>query len=236
MPLRLFPISPSTHGGTGTVAEGLNSRTKETVVVVDVAQPMRRWEPVAVFLATFALMLVLVPQITSHLSPITGDEPFYLMTDISIIKDGDLNECNNYRQRDEAWIYPDFYSKGTPRPAGWQGWTSVPYPLPPHPAQLVPASRICLGANQYTPIDATVPPPSDGSGSELCSRHGLGLSLLVLPAFALGGYTWVVYFLISLAALLAANVYLLAREGTRRVWPAVLTWAAFAFTVPQLPY
>ncbi len=188
------------------------------------------WEPVSIFLVTFAALALFAPRIMTHLNPVTGDEPFYMMTAISIWQDGDLNECNNYRQTDEASFHPAFYDPWTGYPEGWQGWGSTPYPLPPHPAKLVPSSRKCAST------DPSVPLPSNGTRNELYSKHGLGLSLLILPAFVSGGRELVVYFLGALGALVAANVYLLGRESTKLLWPALLTWAAFAFTVPQLPY
>ncbi|HEX8229360.1 MAG TPA: hypothetical protein VF826_08610 [Chloroflexia bacterium] len=188
------------------------------------------WEPVSIFLVTFAVLALFAPRIMTHLNPVTGDEPFYMMTAISIWEDGDLNECNNYRQTDEARFHPAFYDPWMGYPEGWQGWGSTPYPLPPHPAKLVPGSRRCAST------DPSVPLPSSGARSELYSKHGLGLSLLILPAFVAGGRELVVYFLVALGALLAANVYLLGRESANQIWPALLTWVAFAFTVPQLPY
>jgi hypothetical protein len=198
---------------------------------------MRRWEPFAVFLATFAALAAMIPQMVAHLDPVTGDEPFYLMTAISIMQDGDLNECNNYRARNEIQFYPAFYA-GTNvaarlfpvLPDGWQGWARAPYPLSPHPANLYPASRECLSTNPSIAL------PADGSRSELYSKHGLGMTLLVLPGFALGGRFGVMIFLAILAALLAANVYLLARESTGKMLPAALTWAAFALASPFFAY
>jgi hypothetical protein len=191
---------------------------------------MRWWEPFAVFWLTFLVFLLFVPRMNDYLTPKTGDEPFYLMTAISLLKDGDLNECNNYRQRDEAQLYPSFMVEDLTVPRGFKGFAGAPYPLPPHPAQLVPANRMCTrGA-------VGVEPEPGGAHDELYSKHGLGLTLLILPAFALGGVPWVTYFLVVLGALLATNIYLLAREATGLMWPAFLTWAAFAFTVPLMPY
>jgi hypothetical protein len=190
----------------------------------------RAWEPVSIFVVTFLALALFAPRIMTHLNPVTGDEPFYMMTAISIWKDGDLNECNNYRQMDEVAFHPAFYEPWLGYPEGWQGWASTPFPLTPHPARLVPASRMCAST------DPGVRLPASGSRSELYSKHGLGLSLLILPAFVAGGRELVVYFLVALGALLAANVYLLARESAKQIWPALLTWLAFSFTVPQLSY
>src|SRR3954454_9372462 len=64
------------------------------------------WEAPYVFFATFIIFALITPRLVSFLSPTTGDEPFYLMTAISIWNDHDINECNNYRERDEARLYP----------------------------------------------------------------------------------------------------------------------------------
>lgn len=193
------------------------------------------WETLAVFFVTLAVLALFTPRVTTYLTPTTGDEPFYLMTVISLMKDGDLNECNNYVNQDEARLYPSFYSFDGVQayadfPADWKGWRGAPYPLTPHPALIDPASRQC--ASDYR----TYPVFYDNPNGELYSKHGLGLSLLVLPAFALGERLFVVFFLNIIGALLAANIYLFARESTGKRWPAVLTWLAFAFTVPQMPY
>ena len=73
--------------------------------------------------------LALLPVFTSRLNPLTGDEPFYVMTAISLIQDHDLDESNNYADHD----YDEFYP-ADPLPAGWRGWPSFPRELPPHPA------------------------------------------------------------------------------------------------------
>ena len=51
---------------------------------------MRAWEPLLVFLVSFLVLALFTPRVTTYLDPTTGDEPFYLMTAISILKDGDL--------------------------------------------------------------------------------------------------------------------------------------------------
>ncbi len=81
-----------------------------------------------VFLIALAAYLALVPWVTTRLSPVTGDEPFYLMTAISILQDHDLDETNNYAAQEYHRFYPP-----RPLPPGWRGWTAAPDPLPPHP-------------------------------------------------------------------------------------------------------
>lgn len=216
-------------------------RPTPTVAAEQTARPaIAWWEPVAIFAVTMIVLALISPRIMTYLNPVTGDEPFYLMTAGSIWYDHDINECNDYRLIRESKIYPAFYGQAyaaTGRvdqsdfPAGWLGWPpGVPYPLPPHPAQIVPQSRQCnTDPNTPLPADPTV-------GHELYSKHGLGLSLLVLPAYVIGDRPLTVYFLNFLAAIIAANIYLFAREGTRRFWPALLTWLALSFTVPIMPY
>ena len=80
-------------------------------------------------LVVLIFYLVMFPRVLTRLNPLTGDEPFYVMTAISLLRDHDLNEANNYQlQQYDAFYPPD------PLPANWQGWPSFPRPLPPHPA------------------------------------------------------------------------------------------------------
>ena len=72
------------------------------------------------------------PRFAERLNPLTGDEPFYVMTAISLVRDHDLDEANNYADRD----YDEFYPS-QPLPSDWQGWPSFPTTLPPHPAKSV---------------------------------------------------------------------------------------------------
>jgi hypothetical protein len=66
--------------------------------------------------------------------------------------------------------------------------------------------------------------------------HNLGLSLLIAPAYALGGLNGVLYFLGGVGALLAANVYLLGRQLTGSGGAAAVGWVAVAFTPPVVWY
>lgn len=81
----------------------------------------------AVFVAAvvFAVCLAWMPRVLDRLDPLTGDEPFYVMTSISLIKDGDLNELNNFQQGDFKRFYP-------PLGPTADGWPAYPDPLPPH--------------------------------------------------------------------------------------------------------
>lgn len=133
---------------------------------------------VALFLALYALFL---PRMVGALDPLTGDEPFYVMTALSILRDGDIEESNNYARRDYESFYPP-----NPLPAGWRGWPAFPRTLPPHPAHSVRPG--------------------------LYSKHGLGVALLILGPYALGGRVAAVLALNLVAALVALNMVLLARR------------------------
>jgi hypothetical protein len=65
----------------------------------------RRWEPVAVFALVAALLCALASQISERAwlrqAALTGDEPEYVLTAISLLDDGDILLRNN-SQRDDA--------------------------------------------------------------------------------------------------------------------------------------
>jgi hypothetical protein len=75
-----------------------------------------------------------------------------------------------------------------------------------------------------------------GRGGHLYSKHGLGLSLLVLPGLALGGVGTAKLLMMGLTALLAAQAYQLTREVTGRPGVSFAAWLAVAFTPPLLLY
>lgn len=153
----------------------------------------------------FAIYALFIPQIIRSLDPLTGDEPFYVMTALSILHDGDIEESNNYAQRDYLSFYPP-----DPLPAGWQGWPAFPRVLPPHPAHSIRPG--------------------------LYSKHGLGVVLLILAPYALGGRVAVVLLLNLVAALVALNVYLLARRYLADWrWALALT-ALLALSNPLMSY
>jgi len=71
--------------------------------------------------------------------------------------------------------------------------------------------------------------------------HTIGLSVLLLPAYALGylvfgTHAGVLYFLNTIGAFVAANVYLLCYEVTGRKFSSLLGWVTTAFTVPLMHY
>jgi hypothetical protein len=93
-----------------------------------VTRDVDRWL-VGVILVSAVLFALALPRMLERLDPLTGDEPFYVMTAISILRDRDLDERNNYARRDYEEFYPT-----APLPDDWRGWEEFPWPLPPHPA------------------------------------------------------------------------------------------------------
>jgi len=75
-----------------------------------------------------------------------------------------------------------------------------------------------------------------GQGGEIYSLHAVGLSLLVLPAYALAGYTGASIFLALLAALLAWEIREWVRDLTGRDGVAEAAGWLFALTPPLLHY
>lgn len=91
------------------------------------SSPGRSALPAALLAAAVVYLACLawLPSLERRLNPLTGDEPFYVMTSISLIEDHDLDEQNNYDQRDYDRFYP---ALGPTR----HGWPAYPDPLPPH--------------------------------------------------------------------------------------------------------
>ena len=71
-----------------------------------------------------------------------------------------------------------------------------------------------------------------GRDGRIYSIHAPGLPMLVLPAFALGGYRGVVLFLALLSAAGAALAWRAAFEVTRDFTAAWVGWAAVALSAP----
>jgi hypothetical protein len=85
-----------------------------------------------IVVACMAIFALFIPRIVRALSPLTGDEPFYVMTALSLAHDHDLDETNNYAQKDYLSFYPP-----DPLPGDWAGWPAFPRELPPHAAHSV---------------------------------------------------------------------------------------------------
>ena len=68
----------------------------------------------------------------------------------------------------------------------------------------------------------------------LYTTHAPGLGILIAPAYALGGYRFVVLFLAALAAAGTALLRAVVRDATGDEWLALAAWAIVALT-PPLP-
>lgn len=75
-----------------------------------------------------------------------------------------------------------------------------------------------------------------GRHGEIYSVHAIGLSLLLIPAYALGGYAGASFFMALLAALLAREVRELLREWLGREGLAEGVAWALAFSPPLIHY
>lgn len=73
-----------------------------------------------------------------------------------------------------------------------------------------------------------------GRNGEIYSIHAPGVSVLVLPAFAVGGYHGAVVFLIALASAACALAWWLAWRVTGSTGAAWFGWASVALTAPFL--
>jgi hypothetical protein len=169
----------------------------------ELANPAPGRAELLTFVTVFLSLLLWIPSLTDRLDPLTGDEPFYVMTALSILHDRDLDERNNYDARDFDTFYPAF---GPPR----DGWPSFPDPLPPHAT----ASQL----------------------PGLYSKHGLGLALLIALPWELGGRTLTLAVLAFIAALVALNMTLLARQFGASQPVAVLTALLLACSNPLLSF
>lgn len=70
----------------------------------------------------------------------------------------------------------------------------------------------------------------------LYAKHAPGVSLLILPGYAIDDWRGTVFTYNLIGALLAANIFLLAYEVSRKVWVALLLWLTFSFSNPLLSY
>jgi hypothetical protein len=177
------------------------------------SSPGRSAVPAALIAAAIVYLscLAWLPHLERRLDPLTGDEPFYVMTSISLTEDHDLDEANNYANRDYDRFYPAFGPTG-------DGWPSYPDPLPPHQSHTKRAG--------------------------LYSKHGLGLAFLIAVPYKLGGRTLTLVVLAAIAAMLVANMTLLAAPYSSPVIAAIvavalgLTNPLYSFSLlifPELP-
>ncbi|MFW6074199.1 MAG: hypothetical protein ACOC9Y_01295 [Chloroflexota bacterium] len=173
---------------------------------------------IAVFLAAFAFFTAMLPHWTARLDPLTGDEPFYVMTALSIVRDLDLDESNNYEivemetEGGTTTLYrfdPELYPPD-PLPPDWQGWESPPDLVGPHAAT---TER----EGYYT-------------------KHGLGLSFLIALPFEAFGRLGANLVVIIFGSALASQMYFLARESGAGIHSAVTGALLLTVAMPIGPY
>jgi hypothetical protein len=169
-------------------------------------------ERLAVWAMAFVFFAVFAPRLLDYLKPPTGDEVFYLITAQSILYDHDLDETNQFMEK--AWLeyYPTCAEFLKP---GWKGF--APTGIQCSPNGLLPEATHTTRPGTYT-------------------KHGLGLSFIIAPAYALGRRPAVVALLNALAALLALNIFLLGWEASERRWIAYMCWAPLSFAAPVFSY
>ncbi|CAN5723954.1 hypothetical protein BH23CHL2_BH23CHL2_19140 [soil metagenome] len=191
--------------------------TNRNVLMRPGEMPPRAW-PLAVGVIAFVFFLALWPRISERLDPLTGDEPFYVMTAISLLRDQDLDESNNYTAvtikgnsgPHTLYAFDESLNPPDPLPPGWRGWPSPPRLVGPH----------------------TATTERDG----LFTKHGIGLSALIALPWALAGRFGANLAVMLAAAILASQMYLLAREN--RADPSIAAAVALGLTVsiPIGPY
>lgn len=133
-----------------------------------------------------------VPLRATHGARVSADEPFYLLTTVSLLNDGDLDLTNDYALE----RYHAFYD---------------------HPDALWHQSK----------------PTADG---RLPSPHNLGLSLLIVPAYAVGGLDAVKAFLAMIGAATVAATAMLAYRFTGQTWPSLISAALLGVSAPFFVY
>lgn len=116
------------------------------------------------FAAVCRVLLAWIPSLVSRLDPLTGDEPFHVMTSLSLMQDGDLDELNNCLERDFDSFSPEF----GPTRRGWPEHLGRPRPDRTHPVV-----RLLQPLPGYGPDDVRCP-----------GRHNLGGTI----AFAEGRF------------------------------------------------
>jgi len=96
---------------------------------------------------------------------------------------------------------------------------------------------------EFYPADLDNPPAAGirfhtlrALDGRLYSKHGPGLGLLVLPAYALGRHVGVNLFMVVLSSVLSAQAFGLAYNLTGAMRPALAAWAMTALAPPLLTY
>lgn len=178
---------------------GCWQRLSRIPLVRDLQAPSAPPIPRRVFLAALVLALAFagfnqlaVPLRASHGARVTGDEPFYLLTTVSLMEDGDLDLANDYQLK----RYRAYFD---------------------HPQDLW---------HQSVPL-------ADG---RLLSPHNVGTSLLILPAYAIGGLDGAKRFLAALGGVTIGFALLLAYRATASLGAALLAATLLGVSAPLFIY
>jgi hypothetical protein len=201
----------------------------------------------AVFVIAFLIFAACIPRITTRLDPVTGDEPFYLMTAYSILHDHDIDETNNFAAHDWLRFYPSY-----PLPRNWQGWPNISPDLPPHASKtfrtglyskhglgipvliLVPfALRGRTGVVLlYNLMAAAVAANLFLLARSVAARHrALILTAILMASVPLATYAFLIFPEMPAALLL---IYAVRRLLAPRNTP--LQWAVIGLSVGYLPW
>jgi hypothetical protein len=158
-----------------------------------------------------AVTLVSTTGWTAKVSWPDGDGPAYLMVAQSIVKDRDLDLRNNFAHRDYLRFFP------VEMPGAVFGDSL---------GSRARGTQMAISQDHHT-----VP----GANGEELARHDIGLSLAVLPGYAIAGRVGalVTLNLIAAAAALAVFEIALFLGG---ITAALHTWALFAFSAPVLAF
>ncbi len=154
--------------------------------------------------AFLASGLVFPPQ------PFTGDEPHYLVITKSLLRDGDIDLFNNYRDKDYLAFYP-----GPLRSHAFPGKRGPEHMYSKH----LPGTSVLVLPSYLA---------GELAGSVLASgpdKAGLRARILVFAARLT---------MCLLSAILGAVLYLVAIRLTGRATPSLGAWAVFSFMPPML--
>jgi hypothetical protein len=150
------------------------------------------------FLILSVLYISSIHRITTWLNPPTGDEPYYLMTAISLLEDGDIIETNNFKDKDYLEFSPSC------RILKKRKWGE----LLSKPGVLAPGLRKCRGKEHFS---VPLIPHSTNVKGKVISKHGIGLSLLLAPLWYIGGRYVILVAYAILTALLGVAVFNLSK-------------------------
>jgi hypothetical protein len=177
------------------------------------------------FSILFISSSIIATRFQTWLTPVTGDEPFYLMTAISIWRDYDLDESNNYDQKQYLEFSPPcstivqsnfageltspgFMAPGLLPCSGRESWS---FPLPPHNSTEVKQSG-------------------------MFTKHGLGLSILIAPFYALSGRSGVMLVLTIIYSLLGVNIFMLLNDIYKMPFLSSIVTLATILSCPFICY